>query len=69
MTGVNHIYIRSHGNCMSNETFFVPSQSDIEFLSVVEYYTWDRPKQLHIKIKQGRRYVTRTYFYFSSILC
>ena len=20
MTGVNHIYIRSHGNCMSNET-------------------------------------------------
>lgn len=44
MTGVNHIYIRSHGNCMSNETFFVPSQSDIEFLSVVEYYTWDRPK-------------------------
>ena len=44
MTGVNHIYIRSHGNCISNETFFVPSQSEIEFLSVVEYYTWDRPK-------------------------
>lgn len=67
MTGVNHIYIRSHGNCMSNETLSF-CRVTLNFLAWLVPYVG--PSQTAAQQNKTRKALCHEdIFFFSSILC